>query len=159
MDTAAASSGRLVAAASGGLGATRVKAHSSLAYRDAAFTAKPAPSALPVAAAAASTAVSSIAATTGPSEVTAAAATSEATAAAATSGATAAATGPSEATTAAATSGATAAATGPSEASRAAACAGNIADHCYRGTDSLGEKPGEQEAESLSLRPWLTSNW
>lgn len=149
MDTAAASSGRLVAAASGGLGATRVKAHSSLAYRDAAFTAKPAPSALP-AAAAASTAVSSIAAATGPSEVTAAAATS---------GAAAAATGPSEATTAAATSGATAAAVGPSEASRAAACAGNIADHCYRGTDSLGEKPGEQKAESLSLRPWLTSNW
>lgn len=149
MDTAAASSGRLVAAASGGLGATRGKAHSSLAYRDAAFTAKPAPSALP-AAAAASTAVSSIAAATSPSEVTAAAATS---------GATAAATGPSEATTAAATSGATAAATGPSEASRAAACAGNIADHSYRETDSLEEKPGELEAESLSLRPWLTNNW
>lgn len=133
MDTAAASSGRLVAAASGGLGATRVKAHSLLAYRDAAFTAKPAPSALPAdstAANAAATAMSSIAAASSPSEATAAAATS----------------------------GATAAAVDPSEASRAAACAGNIADHRYRGIHSLGEKPGELETESVLGLPCFVWN-
>lgn len=122
MDAAAVSSAGLVAAAYGGLGATRVKAHSPLAYRDAAFTAKSAASAVPAAAAPA-TAVPSVVAATGPSEASRAAA---------------------------ATSGATAAATGPSEASRAAACAGDIADHRCRGTDSSGARPGELEADSVS---------
>lgn len=68
-DTAAASSAGLVAAAYRGLGTTGVKARSTLTLRDAASTAKPAPTAAPAAAAAAAASVVlPIVAATGPSE-------------------------------------------------------------------------------------------